>query len=82
MRCRACNSTTFVGGQSEPKFCPRCGNAFADKPYMCGATHPAIDGGAPCVRQPGHVNNPERLNPERHCTANGLWWNDEKAVLT
>lgn len=68
MPCGACGATTFIPGQGEPKFCPRCGNRYG-RSDRCGATHPAIDGGRPCQRMKGHLTS-----DTVHITANGFCW--------
>ena len=37
----------------------------------CGATHPLIDDGAPCIKFQGHT---QYANNQYHITANGIWW--------
>lgn len=75
-KCRACNSTSFVGGQGQPLFCPKCGNSLAEPDRQCGATNLFIDGGKPCTRTAGHLTNPLRMYSERHITDNGFWWSE------
>lgn len=38
------------------------------QPAACGATHPEVDGGRPCVLNPSHGG--------RHVTAAGFWWEE------
>lgn len=40
----------------------------------CGASHPLIDGGRPCIKFPGHVRY---IGQSTHLTASGIWWEDE-----
>ena len=41
----------------------------------CGATHEAIDNGAPCKYLAGHL-----VAGIPHTTANGFWWADSTRV--
>jgi hypothetical protein len=46
-----------------------------DEAVQCSATHPNIDGGAPCRYLAGHT---EAGLP--HTTANGFFWHDDAAL--
>lgn len=38
---------------------------------FCGASHPAIDGGSPCIKFDGHIV----IDADNvHQTARGFWW--------
>lgn len=38
-------------------------------PEMCGASHPNLDNGAPCIYLAGHLDA-----DIPHTTRNGIWW--------
>jgi len=38
----------------------------------CGAVHPVLDNGRPCIKPIGHYFPGDEV----HLTANGIWWKD------
>jgi hypothetical protein len=63
--CRSCG--VELDADDTRDLCEDC-----EGPEMCGATHQAIDNGAPCRYLAGHLDA-----DIPHTTANGFWWHDE-----